>query len=109
MFLHRNRRSLPCSEIFHLAWVNPTTLRPVGAVSGNLSKARAITFISKDAESDLKSFRAELDRKWLMFSNRSDYFTYQFDEHCPPGLHELKVRVEDVAGNVTERNYSFTR
>ena len=88
---------------------NQPTLRPLGAVSGNLSKARAITFIVKDAESDVKSFRAELDGKWLMFSNRGDYFTYQFDEHCPPGLHELKVKVEDVAGNVTERNYSFTR
>jgi hypothetical protein len=89
---------------------NPPVLRALGFGNGsNLSKARAITFISDDSEGDQKYFRAELDGKWLRFSRRSDYFTYNFDEHCPPGTHELKVRVEDVAGNVTERTYSFTR
>jgi hypothetical protein len=89
---------------------NPPVLRPVGITNGsNLSKARSFSFIANDFEGDLKSFRAELDGKWLMLSKRSDYFTYNFDEHCPPGTHELKVKVEDVAGNVTERTYSFTR
>jgi hypothetical protein len=89
---------------------NPPVLRPVGIANGiNLSKARSFNFIANDFEGDLKSFRAELDGKWLMFTKRSDYFTYTFDERCPPGTHELKVRVEDVAGNITERTYSFTR
>jgi hypothetical protein len=89
---------------------NPPILRPVGFKSGsNLSKAKSITFIADDSEGDLKKFRAELNGKWLRFSRRSDYLMYTFDERCPPGLHELKVRVEDVAGNITERTYSFTR
>jgi hypothetical protein len=89
---------------------NSPVVRPIGFTNGsNLSKARSIGFYADDVEGDLKGFRAELDGKWLRFSRRSDYFTYVFDEHCPPGIHELKVRIEDVAGNITERTYSFTR
>jgi hypothetical protein len=88
----------------------PPVVRTVGWSNGsNLSKAKSLTIIADDEATDVANFRAELDGKWLLFSKRSNYFVYTFDEHCPPGLHELKVRVEDVAGNITERTYSFTR
>jgi hypothetical protein len=58
----------------------------------------------------IKSFRAELDGKWLMFSNdKAKDFVYVFDEQCPFGIHELKLRVEDIVGNVTEKNWWFKR
>lgn len=55
----------------------------------------------------IKSFRAELDSNWLMFEKKGNLFTYKFDEHCSIGKHELKINVEDAAGNQTVRTYSF--
>jgi hypothetical protein len=59
---------------------------------------------------EIKNFRGELDGKWLRFTNdKGRSFIYKFDEMCPPGVHELKVSVEDEAGNKTIKTYHFTR
>jgi len=59
---------------------------------------------------EIKNFRAELDGKWLRFTNdKGRSFIYKFDEMCPPGNHELKVSVDDEAGNKTEKIFHFTR
>jgi hypothetical protein len=89
----------------------PPKIIPVGFINGsNLGKASRIVFIVKDNLGSFKNFRAELDGKWLRFTNdKGKSFIYKFDEHCPPGNHELKVTVEDEAGNVAEQVYHFTR
>lgn len=76
----------------------------------NLSGRRSIVFVPKDNNDELKNFRAELDGKWLMFTNdKGRSYIYHFDKNCPPGKHVLKVSVEDEAGNVTEKVLNFTR
>ncbi|MDQ2863353.1 MAG: M23 family metallopeptidase, partial [Bacteroidota bacterium] len=76
----------------------------------NLSKASSIIFVPKDNNDEIKSFRAELDGEWLMFTNdKGRVFIYKFDEKCGRGKHELKITVGDEAGNTTERIYHFTR
>jgi hypothetical protein len=89
----------------------PPTIVPVGFADGaNMSKASRIVFTVKDNNNAFRNFRAELDGKWLRFTNdKGRTFIYNFDEKCPAGQHELKVRVQDEAGNVTERTYRFTR
>lgn len=89
----------------------PPTILPVGFKNGmKASKLNRIAFIIKDNTEELQNFRAELDGKWLRFSNdKGKTFIYKFDEHCPPGAHELKISVEDCVGNKTERVYNFTR
>ena len=89
----------------------PPTITPVGFRNGmNASKLNRIAFVIRDETDELRNFRAELDGKWLRFSNdKGKTFIYKFDEHCPPGEHEVKISVEDVAGNKTEKVYSFTR
>lgn len=58
----------------------------------------------------VRSFRAELDGKWLKFSNdKGRNYVYIFDEQCPYGIHELKVRIEDIVGNVTEKKWWFKK
>ena len=58
----------------------------------------------------VKNYRATLDGKWLLFSNdKAKAFIYHFDEHCPPGKHELKVSVQDEAGNGAEKVLHFVR
>jgi hypothetical protein len=76
----------------------------------NLSKASRIVFAPHDNFSTIKSFRAEVDGQWLRFSNdKGKVWMYSFDEHFSRGNHELKVIVEDVAGNVTTKVWNVTR
>ncbi len=87
------------------------TITPVGFRDGiNAAKLNRIVFVIRDETDELQNFVAELDGKWLRFSNdKGKTFVYKFDEHCPPGEHELKISVEDCAGNKVERVYKFTR
>jgi hypothetical protein len=76
----------------------------------DLSRATRLVFNAKDNFKTIKSFRAEVDGKWLRFTNdKSLAFIYIFDEKFPRGEHQLKVRVEDVAGNVTEKIWNVKR
>ena len=89
----------------------PPAVIPVGLREGmNAAKLGRIAFVIKDNTEELRNFNAYLDGKWLRFSNdKGRTFIYKFDEHCPPGAHELKISVEDCVGNRTERTYHFTR
>lgn len=78
--------------------------------NANLSHYRNIVVTPKDDNDQIKNFRAELDGKWLRFSNdKGRNFIYDFDEKCSSGNHELKISVEDEAGNQTEKTFHFTR
>jgi hypothetical protein len=89
----------------------PPVISPIGIREGaNLSRASQIIFTITDNMKEIKNFRAELDGKWLRFTNdKGRSFIYKFDEMCPSGEHELKVSVEDEAGNKTEKIFHFTR
>jgi hypothetical protein len=63
----------------------------------------------KEDKKEIRSFRAELDGKWLMFEGLVPVFRYSVDEYCPIGEHELVIKVEDESGNVTEKKINFTR
>jgi hypothetical protein len=48
-----------------------------------------------------------LDGRWLRFTNNGGpTWIYTFDEKFPAGEHELRVIVEDEAGNVTNKTGS---
>lgn len=84
---------------------------PVGFKdSADMRKATRIMFTVKDNLDEFKNFRAELDGKWLRFTNdKGRNFIYVFDEQCTPGQHQLKISVADEAGNITTRMFTFTR
>ncbi len=78
--------------------------------NANLRNRLRIAVVVRDNNKKIKNFRATLDGQWLLFSNdKARAFIYHFDEHCPPGKHELKISVEDVAGNGAEGVLHFTR
>lgn len=89
----------------------PPVIVPIGFANGSiLSGASRISITIKDNLEQFKNFRAELDGRWLRFSNdKGKTFHYHFDERCTPGQHQLKVYVEDEAGNSTTQVYNFTR
>jgi murein DD-endopeptidase MepM/ murein hydrolase activator NlpD len=76
----------------------------------DLSRATRLVFHAKDNFKTIKSFRAEVDGQWLRFTNDKNLaFIYSFDENFTRGEHELKVRVEDLAGNVTTKTWNVKR
>jgi murein DD-endopeptidase MepM/ murein hydrolase activator NlpD len=91
--------------------VTAPIITPVGFRDGmNAAKLNRIAFVVRDETDELRNFRAELDGKWLRFSNdKGKTFIYAFDEHCAAGKHQLKISVEDCAGNKAEKIYNFTR
>ena len=75
-----------------------------------LSHSKEIVITPRDNNDQIKNFRAELDGKWLRFSNdKGRSFIYIFDEKCTSGKHELKISAEDEAGNKTKQILNFTR
>lgn len=89
----------------------PPVVSSPGFYNGmNASKLRRIVFSITDDSEDLRSFSALLDGEWLRFSNdKGRNFIYDFDEHCPAGKHELIITATDLTGNVTKKEYTFTR
>ncbi len=78
--------------------------------NANLSRASQIVVTPKDNNESIKKFRAELDGKWLRFTNdKGRSFIYKFDEMCSKGNHELKISVQDEAGNTTDKTFHFIR
>ena len=91
----------------------PQINAPAKSIKGkdtlDLSPLTKIVFTPADNFA-VRSLRAELDGEWLMFSNdKGRSFIYSFDEQCPYGIHELKVRVEDLVGNVAEKTWWFKK
>jgi hypothetical protein len=76
---------------------------------GNLRNRKSFTIYATDNIGELKSFAGYVDDKWVMFSRKADAFIHTFDDHVTAGSHVLKVRIEDLVGNVTEKEFRFTR
>jgi murein DD-endopeptidase MepM/ murein hydrolase activator NlpD len=75
----------------------------------DLSSSKSIAFYPHD-NTAIRSFRAELDGQWLMFTNdKGAAWIYNFGKRSLFGVHQLKVKVEDIAGNVTEKKWLFKR
>ena len=77
--------------------------------NANLSHATQIHLFVSDNFRKIKYFRAELDGKFLLFSQRGNRFTYYFDENCGTGEHNLSIVVKDVVGNTSKQTIHFKR
>jgi len=90
--------------------LEPPTVNELGRGDTiNLSGATRIVFQPAD-NFGVKSFRGELDSQWLRFTNdKSRSYIYKFDDRCPDGVHQLKVTVEDIVGNVSTKTWWFKK
>ena len=75
----------------------------------SVANKKSISFLVTDNLGEIKSFKALLDGNWLLFSRKKDFFIHTFDDRTTRGRHELAVTIEDLAGNVTEKTFSFIR
>lgn len=90
------------------------TTAPVISVIGFKDSAiikaqKSISIKCTDNLNQTKNFTALLDGNWLLFSKKGNTCTYVFDEHCMPGSHTLHVSVSDIAGNISEKDFVFTK
>ncbi len=90
---------------------DPPVIVPLGFANGSvLTRESKIVFNVKDNLKVVKKVRAELDGKWLRFTNdKNGRFIYAIDEKFLPGRHVLKIWAEDEAGNVTLNTYTISR
>ncbi len=93
-----------------LADMEPPTINELGRGDTiDLSAQKRILFTPED-NFDVASFRAELDGKWIRFTNdKGRNWIYIFDERCPYGVHKLSVTVTDLVGNTTTKTWWFRR
>jgi hypothetical protein len=76
----------------------------------DFSSDSSIIIEPQDNYGSLRNFRAEIDGQWIRFTNdKGRYHIYKFDERCPYGVHQLKITVEDLAGNSTTKTWVFKR
>jgi hypothetical protein len=84
------------------------TVRPINVYDGAIFiRDQQLVFEAKDETGDLQSFNGYIDGRWIMFRQRNNRYTYDFDDRCPPGAHTLEVRAVDLAGNETVYQCSF--
>lgn len=84
------------------------TLRPVNVYdSAVFVKDQRLVFDASDETGDLQSFNGYIDGQWILIRQKKDRFTYDFDDRCLPGWHNLEVRAKDIAGNETVYTCSF--
>ena len=90
--------------------MEPPTINELGRGDTiDLSAQKRILFTPED-NFDVASFRAELDGKWIRFTNdKGRNWIYIFDERCPYGVHKLSVTVTDLVGNTTTKTWWFRR
>ena len=89
----------------------PPSIKEIGTGDTiDFTKSKSINVEARDNFGVVKNFRGEIDGQWIRFTNdKSGPFIYDFDERCPYGVHQLKVTVEDLAGNSTTKTWWFKR
>lgn len=63
----------------------------------------------KDNLGNIAAFRATIDGHWVVFERKGNVFTYQPDEYCRAGIHDLTITVSDVAGNTAMQTFTVIR
>lgn len=62
-------------------------------------KDRKLVFNAKDEIGDLQLFEGFIDGEWVVFSQKNNTYTYNFDDHCTTGWHLIQAVATDAAGN----------
>lgn len=73
------------------------------------SKSKRISFVVRDELTSVKSFRGELDGKWILFEQHGSNWFYEIDNRCSKGNHTLVVTATDENGNTRTQTYTFVR
>lgn len=81
----------------------------ISGFTGGKKIGNSIRITVTDNLKVLRSFKGYIDGKWVLFKRTGNSYVYFTDEHCPPGPHTLNLYASDIAGNITEKQFSFVR
>lgn len=82
------------------------TVPPV--ISAITNSPTRISFTITDNTEKLKNFKATINGKWALFSNdKGKTFVYKKDHLIQKGENVLRIEVEDLSGNRSERVFVF--
>ncbi len=68
-----------------------------------------VRVVCKDNLGNIAAFRATIDGNWAAFERKGNVFTYQPDEYCRAGVHDLTITASDIAGNITSQTFTIIR
>jgi hypothetical protein len=90
----------------------PPKVEPVNIFNGKaMAGLSSIQIKVKDEISGLKTYRGEVDGKWVLFEydEKNDLLTYFFDWRTEPGEHNFTLKVADYVGNESSYQAKFVR
>lgn len=99
-------------KYYVLADTVPPEIKPVNIYnSKTMTGLSSIQIKVKDEISGLKTYRGEVDGKWVLFEydEKSDLLTYYFDWRTGQGEHTLTLRAADYVGNESFYQVKFVR
>jgi hypothetical protein len=89
----------------------PPTIKPYNIYANkNMSNNSSIIVSIADNLSGVKSYRGEIDGKWILmeYESKKAHLIHKFD-NLPPGNHIFKLSVTDDVGNSTTSEIPFIR
>ncbi|MFN3951816.1 MAG: M23 family metallopeptidase [Thermaurantimonas sp.] len=90
----------------------PPKISPINIpAGGNMQKIPVVRFRISDDLSGIKSYRMEIDGKWVLaeFDGKTGLLFHIFENPPSGRSHEIKVRVTDAVGNVSEYKATILR
>ena len=90
----------------------PPSIKPYNISNGkNLAKAKTIAVIIGDNLTNIKSYRAMIDGKWVLmeYEYKKAILFYEFDERVGEGKHTFEVTVTDGRDNSRTYKADFMR
>ncbi|MBL7720068.1 MAG: M23 family metallopeptidase [Flavipsychrobacter sp.] len=75
----------------------------------NLGKATLVSFTIRDAVTSVKSYRAELNGKWVVLEQHGSNFFYEVDSRCVKGKNSMVITATDENNNTRTLQYTFNR
>ena len=91
---------------------SPPSIRPLNISTGkNMAGTGEIRVRIRDDFSGIRSYRGEIDGKWVLFEYDAKYalLRHRFERSLARGRHELRLEVVDNKGNVAEQVIPFVR
>ncbi len=76
--------------------------------NGKLSTNK-IVCTSKDETTSVEKFIGKIDGQWVRFVQKGNSFTYEVDEHCKAGKHQLEINSIDENGNTKVSSIAFEK
>ncbi|MFN4298377.1 MAG: M23 family metallopeptidase [Thermaurantimonas sp.] len=92
--------------------ITPPSITSVNIpANGNMQKVPVIRFRIVDDLSGIKSYRMEIDGKWVLaeFDGKTGLLFFPFEHAASGKKHEINVRVTDAVGNTSEYKTTIFR